>query len=84
MKCLFPLYSCDGLKFTTIEGVGCKKTGFNEIQKRIADNNGTQCGWCTPGMVMNMYNLLLENPKPQKQEIEDSMDGNICRCTGTF
>ncbi|CAF0756244.1 unnamed protein product [Brachionus calyciflorus] len=81
-SCLFPLYSCDGIKFTTIEGVGSKKTGFNEIQKRIADNNGTQCGWCTPGMVMNMYNLLIENPKPQKQEIENSMDGNLCRCTG--
>ncbi|RNA44115.1 xanthine dehydrogenase-like isoform X1, partial [Brachionus plicatilis] len=81
-SCLFPLYSCDGLKFTTIEGIGSKKTGFNEIQKRIADNNGTQCGWCTPGMVMNMYNLLAENPRPEKQEIEDSMDGNICRCTG--
>ena len=39
---------------------------------------------CTPGMVMNMYGLLLNNPKPTKQLIENSFDGNICRCTGTY
>lgn len=79
---MFPLYSCNGMRFTTIEGLGGKKSGFHDIQKRIADKNGTQCGWCTPGMVMNMYSLLLKNPRPQKEEIESSMDGNICRCTG--
>jgi xanthine dehydrogenase/oxidase len=62
--------------------VGSKTTGYNEIQKRIVDNNGTQCGWCTPGMVMNMYSLLLEEPKPSKKKIESHFDGHICRCTG--
>ena len=70
------------MKFTTIEGVGSKLSGFSEVQKRIADYNGSQCGWCTTGMVMNMYGLLLNNPKPTKQLIENSFDGNICRCTG--
>ena len=49
IKCLYPLYSCDKLKLTTVEGVGSKAKGFNDIQTRIADYNGTQCGWCTPG-----------------------------------
>ena len=39
------------MKFTTVEGVGSKTIGYNEIQKRIVDNNATQCGWCTPGML---------------------------------
>ena len=44
-KCLLPLYSCDQMKFTTVEGIGSKQNGFSDIQKRIADYNGTQCGW---------------------------------------
>ena len=72
------------MKFTTVEGIGSKQNGFSDIQKRIADYNGSQCGWCTPGMVMNMYSLLLNNPKPSKQLIENSFDGNICRCTGNL
>jgi xanthine dehydrogenase/oxidase len=76
------LYSCDNLKITTIEGIGNKSTSYNEIQKRLVKNNGTQCGYCTPGFVMNMYSLLLEDQKPSKSKIESSFDGNICRCTG--
>ena len=82
LKCLFPLYASDGWSFTTIEGVGSKATGYHEIQKRLADNNGSQCGFCSPGMVMNMYSLLLKNQTPTKQLIENSFDGHICRCTG--
>ena len=83
-KCLFPLYSCDGLELTTIEGIGGKSNSesFSQIQTRLAEYNGTQCGMCTPGMVVNMYNILLENSKPTKAQIENSFDGNICRCTG--
>jgi xanthine dehydrogenase/oxidase len=76
------LYSCDGLKLTTVEGLGNKTKGFHPIQKTLADFNGSQCGWCSSGMVMNMYSLLFKNPKPTKAEIEASFDGNICRCTG--
>jgi len=70
------------LRITTVEGLGSKKNGLNAIQKRLADNNGSQCGYCTPGYVMSMYSLLKTNPKPSKEQIEDSLDGNICRCTG--
>ncbi|XP_046849634.1 xanthine dehydrogenase 1-like isoform X2 [Xenia sp. Carnegie-2017] len=80
-SCLIPLYGVDGLKVKTIEGIG-SRVGYHPIQDRIIHSNGSQCGFCTPGMVMNMYSLLCENPLPTKQEIEDSFDGNICRCTG--
>jgi xanthine dehydrogenase/oxidase len=56
--------------------------GMNPVAHRLAINNGTQCGYCTVGWVMNMSAFLSENPKPTKREIEDIFDGNICRCTG--
>lgn len=56
--------------------------GMNPVAHRLAINNGTQCGYCTVGWVMNMSAFLAENPKPTKREIEDIFDGNICRCTG--
>ncbi len=56
--------------------------GMNPVAHRLAINNGTQCGYCTVGWVMNMSAFLSENPKPTKREIEEIFDGNICRCTG--
>ncbi|XP_048248710.1 indole-3-acetaldehyde oxidase-like isoform X1 [Haliotis rufescens] len=81
-SCLCPLYSVDGWSITTTEGLGNSRDGFHPIQKRIAEFNGTQCGYCTPGMVMNMYGLVHQKPALTKQDIDDNFDGNICRCTG--
>eukprot|EP01114_Cavostelium_apophysatum_P000968 TRINITY_DN1083_c0_g1_i1.p1 TRINITY_DN1083_c0_g1~~TRINITY_DN1083_c0_g1_i1.p1 ORF type:complete len:1374 (-),score=383.49 TRINITY_DN1083_c0_g1_i1:31-4152(-) len=81
-SCLRPICSLDGLSITTVEGIGSQKAGFHPIQERIAEFNGTQCGYCTPGMVMNMYSLLENNPNPTETEIENHFDGNLCRCTG--
>lgn len=53
-----------------------------EVQKAIADGNGSQCGFCTPGWVVNMSALLDSNPTPTPAEVEQHFDGNICRCTG--
>jgi len=80
--CLKPLASCDGAKITTVEGVGSERRGCHPVQERIAGNHGMQCGYCTPGFVMNTYALLKEHGSPTAQQVMDSFDGNICRCTG--
>lgn len=56
--------------------------GINPVAHRLAINNGSQCGYCTVGFVMNMSAFLAKNPSPTKQQIEEAFDGNICRCTG--
>lgn len=56
--------------------------GMNPVAHRLAMNNGTQCGYCTTGFVMNMCALLENRPRPTKREIQDVFDGNLCRCTG--
>ncbi|CAG5118912.1 unnamed protein product, partial [Candidula unifasciata] len=81
-SCLTPLYAVDGWQISTVEGIGNQQNGFHPIQERIATFSGTQCGYCTPGMVMNMYGLLHQKPNITSQDIEDNFDGNICRCTG--
>lgn len=79
--CLRPLLLCDGCAVTTVEGIGSPSKP-HPVQERIAVNNGSQCGYCTPGQVMSMYSLLRENKKPSAEEVEACLEGNICRCTG--
>ncbi len=80
--CLHPLCALDGASVTTVEGIGSTRTGLHPIQRRVAECNGSQCGFCTPGWVMSMYGLLQNDPAPTAQTIEDHFDGNLCRCTG--
>ena len=82
--CLRPLMSLDGLAITTTEGIGSRKIGYHPVQERLADCNGTQCGFCTPGHVMAMYSALRDKgDRPMTAvEVEERLDGNICRCTG--
>jgi len=81
-SCLRPLCSLDGAMITTTEGIGSTREKLDPVQFRIAANNGSQCGYCTPGFVMNMFTFLRNHPKPEQQQIEDLFDGHLCRCTG--
>ncbi|KAH0622641.1 hypothetical protein JD844_025123 [Phrynosoma platyrhinos] len=80
--CLFPLCALHHVAVTTVEGIGSTKTRLHPVQERIAKSHGSQCGFCTPGIVMSMYTLLRNQPEPKMEEIEDAFQGNLCRCTG--
>ncbi|XP_036417928.1 aldehyde oxidase 3-like [Colossoma macropomum] len=80
--CLMPVCQLHGAAITTVEGIGSTKTRLHPVQERIAKANGSQCGFCTPGMVMSMYTLLRNKPKPTMEEIRETLGGNLCRCTG--
>uniref|UniRef100_A0A8C3S4B4 FAD-binding PCMH-type domain-containing protein n=1 Tax=Chelydra serpentina TaxID=8475 RepID=A0A8C3S4B4_CHESE len=81
-SCLLPICSLHGSAVTTVEGVGSTKTRVHPIQERLAKCHGSQCGFCTPGMVMSMYALLRNHPDPSMEQIAAALDGNLCRCTG--
>src|SRR4051794_26412321 len=80
--CLRPLCAVDGAVVTTTEGIGSVHEGLDPAQYRIAAHNGTQCGFCTPGFVMNAHALFQAKPAATQQDVEDSFGGNLCRCTG--
>eukprot|EP00442_Polarella_glacialis_P052829 CAMPEP_0115055184 /NCGR_PEP_ID=MMETSP0227-20121206/4513_1 /TAXON_ID=89957 /ORGANISM="Polarella glacialis, Strain CCMP 1383" /LENGTH=612 /DNA_ID=CAMNT_0002439751 /DNA_START=45 /DNA_END=1879 /DNA_ORIENTATION=+ len=79
--CLAPLCSVDGCAVTTVEGIGSSREP-HPVQQRIAELHGSQCGYCTPGIVMSLYTALCRKPEPTLADLEESFDGNLCRCTG--
>uniref|UniRef100_A0A8B9L6U5 Aldehyde oxidase 5 n=1 Tax=Astyanax mexicanus TaxID=7994 RepID=A0A8B9L6U5_ASTMX len=80
--CLQPICSLYGAAVVTVEGIGSTRTKLHPVQERIAMAHGSQCGFCTPGMVMSMYTLLRNKPKPSMEDIREALAGNLCRCTG--
>ncbi len=80
--CLIPLMTCGGWSVTTVEGLGSTREGLSAEQDRLSRFHGTQCGYCTPGMVMTMHGLRRRKDEPTLGEVEEVLDGNLCRCTG--
>jgi len=80
-SCLVPLPFVDGCSLTTAEGVGTLQH-LHPIQKDLAENHGTQCGFCTPGIITTLYALFAENPERTVEEIDEALSTNLCRCTG--
>jgi carbon-monoxide dehydrogenase small subunit len=72
----------DGSELLTIEGLSSGADDLHPIQQAFVDNQGLQCGYCTPGMVLSAYHLLERNPNPTDEEIRHGISGNLCRCTG--
>jgi aerobic-type carbon monoxide dehydrogenase small subunit (CoxS/CutS family) len=78
-SCMLTVGDIVGLKIQTIEGLA-ENGSLHPLQKAFMAHDALQCGYCTPGMIMNAYGLLLKNPEPSRQEIMDAMENNLCRC----
>ncbi|HEV8252852.1 MAG TPA: (2Fe-2S)-binding protein [Candidatus Limnocylindria bacterium] len=72
----------NGQSITTIEALSSSLDTLHPIQQAFVENQGLQCGFCTPGMVLSTLQLLGDNPDPSEQEIRHGIAGNLCRCTG--
>lgn len=80
-SCIVLAASVDGSEVTTIEGLSASGE-LDPIQEAFMEADGSQCGFCTPGMVMATRALLDANPNPSREEVEIGLAGNLCRCTG--
>lgn len=80
-SCLILALKADGKDVLTIEGLGSPGM-LHPLQEAFIINNTVQCGFCTPGMIMSAKALLDENPNPSREDIQEAISGNLCRCTG--
>ena len=78
-SCQVPVKAVRGKDVTTIEGLA-PNGKLHALQEAFSDVGGLQCGFCTPGMIMNAFALLLKTPKPTRSQIRAGMEGNLCRC----
>ncbi|KAK4312005.1 hypothetical protein Pmani_016533 [Petrolisthes manimaculis] len=80
--CQTLVYSCAGWNIETIEYLGNRYKGYHSLQKALDGFYGTQCGYCSPGFIMTMYGQLKSSGRLSVSQVENSLDGNLCRCTG--
>jgi carbon-monoxide dehydrogenase small subunit len=81
LSCTMLAASCEGQEITTVEGVS-EHGSLAAIQKAYGEWGGSQCGYCTPGFMMTVRDLLAQNPNPTETEIRNGLSSNLCRCTG--
>jgi aerobic-type carbon monoxide dehydrogenase small subunit (CoxS/CutS family) len=82
LSCLVLGHECDGRAVTTVEGMAGRDGALHPLQEAFADLGGSQCGYCTPGILLTARRLLEDNPAPTRDQIADALSGNPCRCTG--
>lgn len=80
--CIRLLPSVDGCHVVTVEHLKGEDGGLHPVQQALVDHHGSQCGFCTPGFVMSLYALWMQNPSPSEDDVETALQGNLCRCTG--
>jgi aerobic carbon-monoxide dehydrogenase small subunit len=81
-SCSIVAMQAEGADILTIEGVAKPDGTLHPMQQAFKDNHGLQCGFCTPGMVMNALDFAKGHPNPTEHEVRESLEGNLCRCTG--
>jgi carbon-monoxide dehydrogenase small subunit len=81
-SCVLFGVQADGAEITTIEGVAPSAQELHPVQEAFWEQQGLQCGYCTPGMVLRTIELLRENPSPTREEVREGISSNLCRCTG--
>ena len=84
-SCTHLAVQCDGSEVLTVEGLASLATDggvLHAVQEGFYKEHGLQCGFCTPGMLVRSYRLLIDNPNPTEEEIRAGISGNLCRCTG--
>jgi len=80
-SCIMLAVQADGAEITTVEGLSADGS-LHPIQQAFLESHGLQCGFCTPGFIMSICELLEENKSPSEDEIKETLGGNLCRCTG--
>lgn len=80
-SCLVLAAQVDGRSITTVDGL-VDDPAMEALRKAFMEDGAIQCGFCTPGMLISAYSLLMENPKPTEEEVKKAIEGNLCRCTG--
>ena len=81
-SCLMLAVQANGANLMTVEGLSPQGQQLDPLQEAFMEGHGLQCGFCTPGFLMSIYELLQDNPNPSDEEIKETLGGNICRCTG--
>jgi len=81
-SCLVLAASATGTEITTVEGLGGPDDPLTVVQEAFVTEGGVQCGFCTPGLVMAVHDLLARIPAPTELEVREAVSGNLCRCTG--
>ena len=80
-SCLTLAVQADGSRVTTVEGLACGHK-LSALQQAFIEHHGLQCGYCTPGMLITLTELLRDHPDPSEAEVRLAISGNLCRCTG--